>query len=186
MGKKYGKVSGGDAPGPFDLNNIMWWKPSWHEILIFSIAVFFTYWVISIYQYNLVQNKVIQNSRCYKNKQAVKSGGVQYATATNAQNQPMYTVAYNLAGKQTSIECACNTGDVVNNFNNIPVFDLTNNAVTILPTKQCSCDSALLSASPNVYFTGNNGIVKFMNTASVSKNPLTDVMIDKSYFLPTN
>jgi hypothetical protein len=98
----------------------------------------------------------------------------------------LYTVGYDLPGKQVSIECACKEGNVVNNFTNIPVFDLTNNAITVVPSKQCSCDSALLSASPNIYFNGYPGIVKFMNTASVSKKPSDDPAVDTTYFLPTN
>jgi len=177
-------VDGGKV-GQFDITNPSWWIPSLHEIAIFVFAVFLTYWVIQIYQYNTVETKIIQESRCYKNKHAIKAGGIQYATATNAQNQPLYSVGYNLSGKQVNISCACNEGDIVNTFKNIPVYDFTNNSITITPAKQCSCDSDLLSASPNVYFNGYPGIVKFMNTASVSKNVGHDPNIDTSFFLPT-
>jgi hypothetical protein len=173
------------AVGAFDITNPSWWIPSTHEIAIFVLAVFLTYWVIQIYQYNTVETKIIQESRCYKNKHAIKAGGVQYATATNAQNAPLYTVGYNLSGNQVSLECACKNGDIVNNFKNIPMYDFTNNSVTNTASKQCNCDTDLFSASPNVYFTGYPGIVKFMNTASVSKNVMNDQNIDTSYFLPT-
>ena len=173
------------AIGMYDITKFGWWIPSRYEIAIFVLAVFLTYWVIQIYQYNTVETKIIQESRCYKDKHAVKSGGTQFVTATNAQNAPLYTVGYNLSGKQASIECACNSGDIVNTFENIPVYDFKNNSVVNDNSKQCHCDSDLLAVSPNIYFNGYPGIVKFMNTAVVSKDPTHDSSVDTSYFLPT-
>jgi hypothetical protein len=191
MVKKYKSIRnksmiGGEEVGIFDISNLKWWIPKPEEILIFACFVFLTYWLSTIYKYNTVENQVIQTSRCYADNHALKAGNQQYATATNARNAPLYTVSYNLAAKQSSLECACNSGTTVNTFTNIPIFDLTTNSVTIVPQKQCTCDTALLSASPNVYFTGYPGIVKFMNTASISANPLDDPNIDTTYFLPTS
>lgn len=194
MGKKLGGALGqGETAlptggiGKFDITNFKWWIPSWHEFGIFALAVFLTYWVIQIYQYSNVETKIMRESRCYKDKHSIKAGGTQYVTATNAQNLPLYSVGYNISGKQMSLECACKEGDIVNTFKNIPTYDLSNNSVSKVATKQCNCDSDLLSASPNVYFTGYPGIVKFMNTASASSanNLSNDPSIDTSYFLPT-
>ena len=178
---------GGELPN-FDFTNPEWWIPGLHEIGIFTLAVFLTYWVFQIYQYNTVETKIIQTSRCYKDKQSIKAGGIQFASATNARNEPLYTIGYNLSGKQTSLECACNKGDIMNTFTNIPVYDLSNNSITKNTTKQCSCDSDLLTASPNVYYSGYPSIVKFMNSASSSTatDINTDNTIDRTFFLGGN
>jgi len=188
MARKNGRSSlnvymkGGVSPG--DISSLEWWMPeSWHEFLIFLLAVFLTYWVIQIFQYNLVENKLIANSRCYKNNHSIKSG-MQSVTASNSQNKPIYRIDYNLSSKQTGVECACNQGPAIHNLT-IPVYDMMNNSISIVK-KQCSCDTPLLSASPNIYFNGYPGLVKFMNTASISNNVLNDPNIDTSYFLPTN
>lgn len=197
MGKK---ILGGNGPGSettggvkssigiFEFTNWKWWIPSKHELAIFILAVFLTYWVVQTYQYNSVETKLIRESRCYKDKHSIKAGGTQYVTATNSQNLPLYNVGYNLSGKQVNIECACKEGDIVNTFKNIPIYDLSNNSVSKSTTKQCNCDSDLLSASPNIYYNGYPGIVKFMNTAtSASSADLSnDPSIDTSFFLPVN
>ena len=182
------KIIGG-VVDRFDITKASWWWPDIVEICVFICAVFLTYWVIQIYQYNTVETKLIKESRCYKDKHSIKSG-IEYVTATNAQNKPLYKVGYNLSGKQSTLECACNKGEIVNNFKNIPMYDLANNSVTKVDVKQCTCDSDLLSASPNIYFNGYPGIVKFMNTATNSTKTdssqlSNDPSIDTSYFLPT-
>jgi hypothetical protein len=186
----------GEAPGGgegedsakkiFDITNPSWWWPSLHEIFIFGLAVSITYVLVKMFQYNSVHNQIIATSRCYKDKHAIKSGGVQYATATNARNEQLYTVSYNLSAKQSSLECACKSGEVVNTFKNIPTYDLNTNSISIVPEKQCNCDSALVAPNENIYHTGYPAIVKFMNTAAISKNVTNDTNIDTSYFLPTN
>ena len=183
--RKYSKISfGGSDMEKYDITNIKWWQPSnWQEVAIFILAIFLTYWVVQIYQYNTVQNELIKNSRCYKNKHAV-TAGVQYVTAKNADNKPLYTVGYNLTSKQTSIDCGCKDGTVMNKFS-IPVYDLSTNSVSVVD-KQCACDSPLLSASANIYYDGYPGLIRFMNTASVSKNIQNDPTIDTSFFLPTD
>ena len=185
MGKKI--LGGFPDIERFNITNIGWWIPDFWELVIFALAVFLTYWVIQTYQYNSVELKLMNESRCYKDKHSLKAGGIQYATATNSQNLPLYTVGYNLSGKQTTLECACNKGDIVNTFKNIPTYNLLNNSVTKVSEKQCNCDTDLLSASPNIYYNGYPGIVKFMNTASASKSTdlSNDPTIDTSYFLPT-
>ena len=173
----------------FNITEISWWWPAgWHEILIFVIAVIITYWIYTIYRFNQVESKVVTESRCYANNHALKSGNIQFVTATNARNAPLYKLSYNLASKQTNLDCACGSGTTINKFNNIPVYDLSTNRVSRTATLQCSCDTDLLSASPNIYYTGYPGLVKFMNTASISTNPNDDPNIDTSYFLtiPTN
>ena len=168
--------------GRFEITNIKWWIPSWQEFFIFIIAAGLTYWLITIYQYNVIENKVVQNSRCYKSNNALKDGAIQYVTATNARNSPLYTVSYNIPAKETSVECACNSGTTVNTFNNIPIYDFTANNVSILTEKQCQCDTALLASSPNVYYNGYPDLVRFMNTASVSSNPQNDPNVDTTFF----
>jgi hypothetical protein len=168
--------------GRFEFTNIRWWLPSWQEFLIFIIAAGLTYWLITIYQYNVIENKVVQTSRCYKSNHALKDGTVQYVTATNARNSPLYTVSYNIPAKQTTIDCACKSGTTVNTFTNIPIYDFTANNVSILTEKQCQCDTPLLASSPNVYYTGYPDLVRFMNTASVSSNPQNDPNVDTTFF----
>jgi hypothetical protein len=169
----------------YDFTKLRWWIPTFHEIGIFLLFIFLTYWVIQIYQYNKVETNIIQNSRCYRDKHSIKEGGIQYVTATNARNEPLYTVGYNLSGKQTSLECACNTGNIMNTFNGIPIYDMSTNSISKNTTKQCSCDSDLLGASPNVYYNGYPDIVKFMNSTSSStaQDLNKDNTIDRSYFL---
>ena len=125
---------------------------------------------------------MVQTSRCYKSNHTLKDGAIQYVTATNARNSPLYTVSYNIPAKETSIECACNSGTTVNTFTNIPIYDFTANNVSILTEKQCQCDTPLLASSPNVYFSGYPDLVRFMNTASVSNNPQNDPNVDTTFF----
>ena len=79
----------------------------------------------------------------------------------------MYTVSYNIAKKQSNLQCACQEGSTANAFHNIKMFNF-NTKKTSTYDKYCNCDGQLDQPSASVYFTGHPGLVRYMNSGDDS------------------
>lgn len=146
---------------------------SWYSFIVFSVLMALLFILIIFFHHNSIQRRVKKVSRCYKDKQRKLMSGRYIVTATNGQKEPMYRVSYDLAKKQSTVECACeqdpNGQNVANTFRDIKVYNLNTNKVNIIPEKYCQCKTGFgedLAAS--VYFTGHPSLVRFMNSGDDS------------------
>lgn len=142
-----------------------WFVPSFYEFFTFAMLVTLFVLLIIFFHYSSIQRTVKKTSRCLKDRQKNSVSGIYTVTATNSRREPMFKVAYNLSGKQQSVQCACPEGKFTNTFTDIKVYNLKNNTVDTIPEKFCQCDTDVQPDDPSrVYYAGYPGLVRFMNS----------------------
>jgi hypothetical protein len=135
--------------------------PSWSELIIFLLlATLFILWIILMH-YTSVQRNV-RSSRCYIEQNKYSTGSIYKVQANDPNNNPLYSVTYDLGAKRFNHSCDCPAGNVLNHWKNIPIFDLkTGQADSNGLDKTCTCNKAY--DTKTVYYRGNSGLVRFMN-----------------------
>lgn len=138
------------------------------EVFLYLAVVTVIVILIRLFHYNSVERKVKLTSRCLRELTTGQRSGSYYVTASNQYNYPMYKVTYDMNAKSYTLDCACKQGNVVNNFQNIPVYDMRDpsNPIKNVSSKICQCENELTTNS-RVYYTGYPGLIRFMN----SKDP---------------
>jgi len=142
------------------------WSVDKYEILVFITMFAILLIVITILHYNSVQQKIIKNSRCYLAKHKTNNNGTYAVDALNINNKKLYSVIYDFNSKNFNLNCSCQSGDVINKFYNIPVYDLRAKKPEIVDEKICQCDSYLLNIKDGekIYYSGDPQLVNYMNT----------------------
>lgn len=123
-------------------------------VCIFSLII---YW-------DSINRKVAQTSRCKRQLDIYNKHKGQYVIkVTDRAKKPLYNVSYDMNQKNVNVECACNTGDYVNYFNNIPVKDMKLNKDETI-NKVCSCDQYynIGVSNDNVLYDGEPGLLRYM------------------------
>lgn len=135
--------------------------PSWSEFIIFSLlATLFILWIILMH-YTSVQRDV-RKSRCYIEQNKYTTGSIYKVQANDPNNNPLYSVTYDLGAKRFNHSCDCPVGNVVNHWKNINIYDLKTQQVDRNGLdKTCTCNKAY--DTKTVYYRGNSGLVRFMN-----------------------
>lgn len=148
---------------------ISWAPHDITEIVLYIAIVVIIVILIRLFHYNSIQRKVVTTSRCLREKTQGKRNGIYSVTATNYRNDPLYKVHYDLNAKSYAVECACKEGQTVNNFRDIPVYDLRDpaNPNKTIGNKVCQCDG-LLTSNPRTYYNGYPGVVRYMNNKDTS------------------
>lgn len=141
---------------------------SWYSFVVFCVLVILIYILVLFFHHNSIQRQVKKYSRCYKNKMKKQVSGTYVVTATDGEKNPLYRVAYDIAKKQNTVECACPEGTVANTFRDIKVYNLKTKETDTIPEKYCHCNFAGDTPSASVYFTGHPGLVRFMNSGDDS------------------
>lgn len=138
------------------------------EIILYIAVITIVIILIRLFHYNSIERKVKLTSRCLREQTKGQRSGRFSVTAANQYNKPMYKVTYDMNAKSYSVDCACKQGNVINNFQNIPVYDLRDpsNPMKTIGSKMCQCENELVSNS-RVYYNGYPGLIRFMN----SKDP---------------
>lgn len=147
---------------------ISWVPQSLSEIILYIAMVVIIMIIIRLFHYNAVERKVKTTSRCLREQTKGQRSGTYSVTASNASNQKMYQIAYNMTDKTYNVECACDEGDVVNNFTNIPVYDQRDpaNPHKTIASKICQCKGSLTGS--RTYFNGYPGLIRYMNSKDSS------------------
>lgn len=131
------------------------------EIMLFLITIGLLTLIVIMFQSQSVQYEVNKNSRCIRERNIGRRGGVFTVEAQNEYNDPLYSVSYDLGAKKYDLKCACPSGNIANTFTNIKVYDLRNNKASVISSKTCHCDR--LVEPSRTYYTGYSDIVRFMN-----------------------
>jgi predicted membrane protein len=142
------------------IKNSWFWPSSMYELVIFGVLVALIILLAMFFHYNSIQKEVKKKSRCYSANS--RQSGVYSVTASTSTGAPLYRVSYDMTNKVSNLECACKEGPVVNNFNDISVYNFTSKSSDAV-NKYCSCEGDLLtSPSESVYFSGHPDLVRFM------------------------
>lgn len=136
------------------------------EVLVFSVMMTLIILSVRLFHYTYVR-KMVKESRCLRNKQ-MSAGNSYVVKAVTANNQPMYKITYNLGAKQYLLECNCESGDVVNEFPNIKVYDMRDPYKKERTIKKfCWCKNDV-STGQTPYYTGHPPLVRFMKEGDAS------------------
>ena len=144
--------------------NNTFWIPDLNEFTIFILFICVMFFTLVLFHYGEIQRHVA-NSRCAL-QSTNKASGIFSVYALNASNDKLYHIDYNFDAKAFDIECDCQQGDYINTFSNISTYDMKSNtgANSIRPIdKMCNCAKSLDSPTDTVYYTGDAGLVRFMN-----------------------
>lgn len=138
------------------------------EIILYIAVIVIIIVIVRLFHYNQIERKVKTTSRCLREQTQGELSGKYSVTASNQYNNPMYSVTYDMNAKTYAVDCACTEGNVVNNFQNIDVYDLRDgsNPIKTIGSKICQCDKEL-TTNTRKYYTGYPGLIRFMN----SKDP---------------
>lgn len=153
-------------PQPFS------WKPKdATEFILYIVMVSLIIVFVLLFHYNVIETNVKKTSRCLREKTQGQRSGQYSVTAQNQLNKDMYKIVYDMNAKSYAVDCACEEGDVVNNFRNIDVYDLRDgaNPKKTISSKMCQCKSDLVNGTGfRTYYTGYPGLVRFMNYKDTS------------------
>jgi hypothetical protein len=137
------------------------------EFMLFITMIVLIFIMIAMFHYSSIWSQVNRESRCVREKaKGTRDGNIYTVTAMNEYNDPLYKVSYDLKAKSYNLSCECPKGNVVNNFNDVKVFDLRNRTARTLPSYTCQCDKFVEPST--TYFDGNPGVVRFMESNDVS------------------
>lgn len=139
-----------------------------YEISEVLLNFFFTTLVIIItviIYWDSINGQVTSNSRCKRQLNIINNLSGEYLiNARDKNNRDLFNITYNMGSRDVSIECACNTGDVINNFSGIPVKDIKNNR-DLDVKKDCMCDKYYdTDMGSEIIYDGEPGILRYINS----------------------
>jgi hypothetical protein len=148
-----------------DMGAAFWLPTGFYEIFVFVLFIIVLTITLILLHYGEVQRKV-SNSRCALQSTSY-STGIYQLQAVDENNNKLFHIEYNLDAKLFNIECGCTSGQTVNNFNSIPIYNLRTQQASKID-KICNCDNAYDSLTNHTYYNGDPGLVRFMNTGDTS------------------
>ena len=149
---------------------------------IFPFAIGFSVWEIGlnilficiiiissmILYWDSINRQVSKTSRCKRQMDIFnRNKGIYIINATDKTKKPLYTISYDTNQKNINIECACKTGNFVNEFNGIKIKNMRTNK-DIQKDKVCSCDKFYNTGviNENILYDGEPGVVRYMTTGN--------------------
>jgi energy-coupling factor transporter transmembrane protein EcfT len=130
-------------------------------IIIVGIISYVIYW-------SIINGNSIKYSRCKGNLKSLGSiadNYIVYTTDTN--NNKLFNISYDTKTKTPTINCACPTGNYVNTFDKIKIYDEITQT-SYLSKKNCMCDNDYSKSydPANSYYSGEPFLIKYMNDFS--------------------
>lgn len=147
------------------ITNIFKYKYTFSEFFLNSFFICIISFVLFIIYWDTINRKVSNVSRCkdkikfLSDKNKTKSVNVK-----DENNNDLYNISYNESTKDYSINCTCPTGNKLNVFQNINVYDINSDNVNKRTTKDknCYCDNKYTYQKDKAIYTGNSTLVQFM------------------------
>jgi hypothetical protein len=138
------------------------------EITLFLVTMSFTLLIVILFHYSSIQKVVKQKSRCLRERSSGQTNGIFSVQAKNEFNDRLYDITYNMQNKTYDVGCACATGETINHFRDIKVYDVRNptNPIRNVPDKVCYCDK--LVEPQRTYYSGYPDLLRFMNSGDDS------------------
>ena len=148
---------------------LSYWLPSLSEFVLFTVFIVVLIIIIFMIHYHLIQRKVRSESRCIREMEQYAKGSEYELIVSDKRNRDLYKLNYNFDTKQTTINCACPDGKVVNHFKSIPYYDIRNNESKTLDDYTCYCDKAYDEPGASAYYKGHPGLIRYyQNTKDTS------------------
>lgn len=139
-------------------------------IMIISIISYIIYW-------SIINSNSIKYSRCKGNLKSLGSIADSYVLyTTDINNNKLFNISYDAKTQAPTINCACPTGNYVNTFNKIKIYDKLNQK-SYLAQKTCMCDTVYEYTPANSYYSGEPFLIKYMNdyTDDASLNTIQNI-----------
>lgn len=139
------------------------------ELFLFFVTMSMIILLVVLFHYSSIQRYIKHNSRCVREKLKGRKQGTYVVHAMNENNEELYKITYNPAAKQYQFDCSCEKGTVVNQFNDVKVYDLRDfeNPVKHLSNQTCYCDK-YVEPRHNTYYTGYPDLIRFMEYGDAS------------------
>lgn len=133
-----------------------------HYGFIFTILVSISIVLIIITLFwHINYSKIAKKTRCYVPNSRNKKIKI---VAKDFNDQPMYNIKYDLKRKSSSVNCACDPGNVMNVFKDIKVRRLDTFEDTTVE-KTCACNEKFdMLNQLSTYYYGTPGLVRYMKT----------------------
>ena len=150
----------------YKIVNALSQKIGFYELLLNFLFISFIIIISMIIYWDTINTKVSATSRCKRQMDIYnKNKGTYVVKATDKSRQNLFSLTYDTNQNNTNIECTCNPGKYVNNFNNIPVKDMRKNK-DVKVDKVCSCDKYynVGMVNENLVYDGEPGILRYMTT----------------------
>lgn len=153
-----------------------------YELGEFLLNLFFIILIIIItliIYWDNINTMVSSKSRCKRQLNIINNTNGEYLiNARDKNNNDLFNISYNISAKSSAVECACNNGDVVNTFEDIPIRNLRTNSDTNI-TKTCTCDK-YYDTGPGgleILYDGEPGIIRYItaNDSDFFNNALKSV-----------
>lgn len=139
------------------------------EVFLFIVTMGMLTLLIVLFHYSSVSSYVKNNSRCIRERSKGEKSGTYMIQATNEKNEPLYKVTYTPSAKKYQVDCACESGTVMNKFDDIKVYDVRNfdNPVQKINNQICYCNK-MVEPKSTTYFTGYPDLLRFMYNGDAS------------------
>lgn len=142
-------------------------KYSTGEIILNTLFIIIVIVIFTILYWDNINTKVNKVSRCKRQMEIYnnKDKGEYIIHATDKSKEKLFDIIYDTKQFNTNVECKCEPGKYINNFNNIPVKDMKKNK-DVKINKVCSCDKYYNTGmiNENVIYDGEPGIIRYMTT----------------------
>lgn len=131
------------------------------ELLLFVITFALLVIIIDLIIHSVIQNKVKNESRCYKDKLFNRPGIGKYnASGYGTNGKEIFKITYDFSAKTYTIEQKCRKGSVINTIE-IPIYDIATLTQSIV-IKNFECEENFDVNNSGIIYKGYPGIVKFM------------------------
>lgn len=135
------------------------------EAILFIISIALIVIIVMLFHYTNINRRIVNESRCYLEKQASTMGsGIYKLTAYTSNGDELYEIVYDIGAKTYVINQKCPEGSIQNKTT-IRVYDLKRRTVDkidkIFP---CTKNYELNIKTP--YYRGDPSLVRFMEYAN--------------------
>ena len=141
-------------------------KYTYSEISLNLIFLVIVITLFMILYWDSINQKVNRLSRCKRQMNIYNNKEDSFIIeASSKSKERLFDITYDINQKNTNVECKCESGNFVNEFNNISVRDLKKNK-NVKVNKTCTCDKYYNTGmqSENVIYSGEPGILRYMKT----------------------
>lgn len=141
-------------------------KYTYSEISLNLIFLVIIITLFVILYWDSINQKVNKLSRCKRQMNIYNNSDSEFVIeASTKSKERLFDITYDINQYNTNVECKCESGNFVNEFNNINVRDMKKNK-NVKVNKICSCDKYYNTGmqSENVIYSGEPGILRYMKT----------------------
>lgn len=151
-----------------NINNVIIHKYSTYEFMLNLLFILILGFIFYTLYYNSINTTAYKKSKCKNDRINNNEDDFYYVYAKNNDNNKLFNIKYNMKDKKCKLECACDKGNVLNNFKGIVVYEKNSKGIIERKTRNlenCACDKDYIEDYNNKDFTysGESFILDAMN-----------------------